>query len=95
MTGTKTATSRVPGDRCVAVLPRVMWQDEPGRLWDVPPMLRLAIRGQGGAAAEVRFGIPVRHDNRERTPPLVHLKVLCGLGDQGEPGLTVTLPAED
>jgi hypothetical protein len=41
----------------------------------------------------VRFGVHVRNDNRERTPPLVRLKALCGPGDQGEPVLTVMLPA--
>ena len=56
-------------------------------------MLRFAIRGQDGG--EVRFGVHVRNDNRERTPPLVRLKALCGPGDQGEPFVTVMLPDED
>ena len=79
--------------RCVAVPQGVLGQDEAGRLWDVLTMLRYALRRQGGA--EVRFGVHVRNDNRERTPPLVRLKALCGLGDRGEPVLTVLMPDED
>jgi hypothetical protein len=47
-----------------------------------------------GGKAEVRFSIHVRQDNRERTPPLVRLKALCGPGDQGEPVIAVMLPDE-
>jgi hypothetical protein len=43
----------------------------------------------------VRFGVRVRNDNREGTPPLVRLKAVCGPGDQREPVLTVMLPGED
>ncbi len=57
-------------------------------------MLRLAI-GRSAGGAELRFGVHVRNDNRERTPPLVCLKALCGPGDQGEPVLTVMLPDQD
>jgi hypothetical protein len=80
-------------ERCVAVPPGVLCQDEAGRLWDVLTMLRFAIRGQDGP--EVRFGVHVRNDNREGTPPLVRLKALCGPGDQGEPVVTVLMPEED
>jgi hypothetical protein len=58
-------------------------------------MLRFAIRGQRGGAPELRFGVHVRNDNRERTPPLVRLKAVCGPGDQGAPVVTVMLPTED
>jgi len=78
----------------VAVPPGVVCQDEAGRLWDVLVMLRFAIRGNKDAS-EVRFGVHVRNDNRERTPPLVWLKALCGPGDQGEPVVTVLMPDED
>jgi hypothetical protein len=44
---------------------------------------------------EVRFGVHVRNDNRERTPPLVRLKGLCGPGDDGEPVITVMMVGED
>jgi hypothetical protein len=78
--------------RCVSVPPGVLFQDEAGRLWDVCWMLRCAI-GRNGA--EVRFAVHVRNDNRERMPPLVPLKALCGPGDQGEPVITVIMPEED
>jgi hypothetical protein len=72
----------------------VVFQDEEGRLWDVLWLLRVAI-GRGGGGPEVRFGVHVRNDNQERTPPLVRLKALCGPGDNGEPVFTVMLPEED
>jgi hypothetical protein len=71
----------------------VACQDEAGRLWDVLFLLVLAARRSEGA--EVRFGVHVRNDNREGTPPLVQLKALCGPGDDGEPVITVMLPDED
>jgi hypothetical protein len=74
--------------RCVAVPPGVLCQDEAGRLWDVVRLLRWAIRGSNDGAREVRFGVHVRNDNRERTPPLVRLKAVCGPGDEGEPVIT-------
>jgi hypothetical protein len=43
----------------------------------------------------VRFGVHVRDDNRDRTPPLVRLKAVCGPGDQGEPVITVMVLDED
>ena len=79
---------------CVAVPPGVLCQDEAGRLWDVLTMLRWAVRGGKGGAREVRFGVHVRNDSRDRTPPLVRLKAVCGPGDRGEPVLTVLLAEE-
>jgi hypothetical protein len=70
-------------------------QDESGRLWDVLWVLRCAVRGNGGGAREVPFGVHIRHDNRDRTPPLVRLKAICGPGDEGEPVVTIMLPTED
>jgi hypothetical protein len=32
----------------------------------------------------VRFGVHVRNDSRDRTPPLVRLKAVCGPGDHSE-----------
>jgi hypothetical protein len=81
--------------QCVAVPPGVACQDASGRLWDVLWMLRCAIRGSSDGAREVRFGVHVRNDNRDRTPPLVRLKALCGPGDEGEPVMTVMVPDED
>jgi len=78
---------------CVTVPPGVRCQDEAGRLWDVLWLLRLAIFGKD--AQEVRFAVHVRNDNRERTPPLVRLKALCGPDDDGSPCITVLLPDED
>jgi hypothetical protein len=88
------ALTQAAWERCVSVPPGVACQDEAGRLWDVAWMLACAIR-RGGCGAEVRFGVHVRNDNRDRTPPLVRLKALCGPGDGGEPVITVMLPEED
>jgi hypothetical protein len=85
------ALTRAAWERCVTVPPGVACQDEAGRLWDVVWLLRCAV-GQGGP--EVRFGVHVRNDNRERTPPLVRLKALCGPGDDGAPCITVMLADE-
>jgi hypothetical protein len=88
------ALTRAAWERCVSVPPGVACQDEAGRLWDVLWMLRCAIgRSDGGRV--VRFALHVRNDNRDRTPPLVRLKALCGPGDEGEPCITVLLPEED
>jgi hypothetical protein len=65
----------------VAVQPGVLCQDEAARLWDVLWLLALAARR--GTGPEVRFGVHVRNDNRERTLPLVRLKALCGPDDDG------------
>jgi hypothetical protein len=81
--------------RCVTVPPGVACQDEAGRLWDVLTMLRFAVRGPGGDAPELRFGVHVCNDNRDRTPPLVRLKAVCGPGDDGAPVVTVMLPEKD
>lgn len=80
--------------KCVAVPTGVHLQDEPGRLWDVLWMLSCAISRRPNGRV-VLFGLRVRNDNRERTPPLVRLKALCGPGDQGELVLTIMLPDED
>ena len=40
-------------------------------------MLRCAI-GLGNGGVEVRFGVHVRNDNRDCTPPEVKLKAICG-----------------
>jgi hypothetical protein len=80
--------------KCVAVPPGVLYQEESGRLWDLLWLLACAARRDGNGPA-VCFGVHVRNDNRERTPPLVRLKALCGPGDRGEPVITVMMPAED
>jgi hypothetical protein len=88
------ALTRAAWERCVAVPPGVVCQDEAGRLWDVLWLLACAVRG-GAGGQEVRFGVHVRNDNRDGTPPLVRLKALCSPGDQGEPVVTVMMPDED
>ena len=57
--------------------------------------LAAALAARRGTGPEVRFGVHVRNDNRERTPPLVQFKALCGPGDGGEPIITVMQPEED
>jgi len=89
------ALTAVVWAKCVAVPPGVLCQDEAGRLWDVLTMLRFAARRQGGGGSELRFGVHVRNDNRDHTPPLVRLKALCGPGDQGEAVVTVLMLDED
>jgi hypothetical protein len=89
------ALTAAVGAKCVAVLPGVLCQDEAGRLWDLLWMLRCAVRGDSGAGPAARFTLHVRNDNRNRTPPLVHLKALTGPGDRGEPVITIMLPQED
>jgi hypothetical protein len=84
------ALTRAAWGRCVTVPAGVACQDEAGRLWDVLWMLRCAV-GRGGSGPEVRFGVHVRQDNRERTPPLARLKALCGPGDDSEPCITVMM----
>jgi hypothetical protein len=80
--------------KCVAVPPGVVCQDEAGRLWDVLTMLRWAVRGSKDGAREVRFGVHVCNDNRERTPPLVQLNAQSSPSDQGEPVISVMLSDE-
>src|SRR5215475_1446954 len=79
-------------ERCVSVPPGVVCQDEAGRLWDVVYLLRCAVGRSSGA--EVRFGVHVHNDNRDRTPPLVRLKAVSGPGDDGGPVINVMLPDE-
>jgi hypothetical protein len=88
------ALTRAVWERWVAVPPGVICQDESGRLWDVLYLLRWAV-GRSDDGPVVRFGVHVRNDNREGTPPLVRLKAVCGPGDQGEPVVTIMLPDED
>ena len=71
----------------------VQCQDETGRLWDVLWMFRCRAKIEGGRA--FNYSLHVRNDNRDRTPPLVHLKAVCGPGDDAEPVITIMLPEED
>ncbi|MEO6787366.1 MAG: DUF6573 family protein, partial [Chthoniobacteraceae bacterium] len=79
----------------VSVPDGVCCQDEKGRLWDIVWMLRCAARRTSGS--QMLFGLHVRNDNRDRTPPLVNLKAVCGPRDIDDPSpaITVLLSDED
>jgi hypothetical protein len=89
------ALTRAVWEKCVAVPPGVVCQDEAGRLWDVLWMLLCAVRRTPSDTDTIHFQLHVRNDNREGTPPLVRLKAIVGPGDNREPVLTVLLPEED
>jgi hypothetical protein len=88
------ALTRATWCRCVEVPAGIECQDEAGSLWDIVWLLACAVR-RGGAGPEVRFGVHVRDDDREGTPPPVRLKAVCGPGDDGDPDVTVITPEED
>jgi hypothetical protein len=79
------ALTRACWERCVAVPPGVACQDEAGGLWDVLFLLALVARRSDGD--EVRFAVHARNDDRERTPPLVRLKAICGLATRASRSL--------
>ena len=58
-------------------------------------MLRMAARRTSGP--EMMFKLHVRNDNRDRTPPLVMLKAVCGPLDIDDlrPAITILMPDED
>ena len=87
--------TRTVWESYVAVPDGVRCQDEKGRLWDIVWMLRCAARRTSGP--QMLFGLHVRNDNRDRTPPLVNLKAVCGPRDidDPQPAITVMLPDED
>jgi hypothetical protein len=127
------ALTRAVWQRCIAVPPGVLFQDEAGRLWDLllkairkltlapqgltamgfpAPLVFQVLRGQrlsgkdsllmlccaitqqqGGRV--VPFALHIRNGNRDRIPPLVRLKAVCGPGDDGSPCITVMLADED
>ena len=101
-----TDTAREAGFRYPVALTLAVWcdyvkvpkgvsgQDESGRLWDILTMLTFAARKSRGES-EIRFRLHVRNDNRERTPPLIELKAVCGPNDDGSPCVTVMQPSED
>ena len=86
------AMTRTVWSKYVEVPEGVKCQDESGRLWDILWMLRAQVRRGGDT---LLFKLHVRSDNRDRIPPLVTLKAVCGPGDSGEPVITIMLPAED
>jgi hypothetical protein len=76
-----------------AVPDGVRCQDEKGRLWDIVWMLRCAARRTSGP--QMLFGLHVRNDNRDRTPPLVNLKAVCGPRDIDDPAPAITIMLRD
>ena len=97
-------TAKEAGIRYPVVLTRAVWesyvqvpdgveaQDEPGRLWDILWMFRVATkRSKGGD--RINFSLYVRNDNR--LPRVVTLKAICSPGDDAEPVITIMLPDED
>jgi hypothetical protein len=88
------ALTRAVWERCVKVPPGVECQDEAGRLWDVLWLLRVAIEGSDGGS-ELCYGVHVRNDNWEQTPPLVQLRALCRPNDDGSPCINVLMPGEE
>jgi hypothetical protein len=87
--------TRAVWENYVRVPDGVRCQDEKGRLWGIVSMLRCAARRTSGP--QMLFGLHVRNDNRDRTPPLVNLKAVCGPRDIDDPSaaITVMLPDED
>ena len=87
--------TRAVWENYVRVPDGVRCQDEKGRLWDIVWMLRCAARRTNGP--QMRFQLHVRNDNRDRTPPLVTLKAVCGPRDIDDPApaITIMLPDED
>ena len=88
------ALTRTVWNAYVEVPARVEGQDEAGRLWDILFMLRHAAH-RSDTGSVILFRLHVRNDNRDRTPPLVELKAICGPNDDGNPCITVMLPGED
>ncbi|HSS52586.1 MAG TPA: DUF6573 family protein [Thermoanaerobaculia bacterium] len=86
------ALSRAVWESYVTVPPKVVAQDEPGRLWDILWMASLAAR-RNRDASEVHFTVSVRNDNRQPRPK--RLKCAVGSGDRGEAVITILLPEED
>ena len=86
--------TRAVWESYVRVPEGVQAQDEKGRLWDIVWMLRCAARRTSGP--QMTFHLHVRNDNRDRMPPIVTLKAVCGPLDidNPEPAITV-LPDED
>lgn len=99
-------TAREAGFRFPVALTRAVWnayvevprgvrlQDEAGRLWDILSMARFAIQRSRTAGDRLVFGVHVRNDNRDRTPPLRQLRLIVGPGDTAEPVMTIMLETE-
>jgi len=81
--------TRAVWENYVRVPDGVRGQDEKGRLWDIVWMLRMSARRTSGP--QMTFKLHVRNDNRDRTPPLVTLKAVCGPRDIDDPAAAITV----
>lgn len=86
------ALTRAVWESYVTVPPKVVAQDESGRLWDILWMASLAARCNRNAG-EVRFTVSVRNDNRLPRPR--RLKCVVDSGDEGEAVITILLSGKD
>lgn len=73
-----------------------VYQDEPGRLWDVLFVAAHAIRTAEGSGSRMLFSLSrVPRDGRSVKAGTVQLKLIVGPGDEGDPVVTILLPEED
>ena len=79
----------------VTVPPKVVGQDEAGRLWDIVWMLRHAIKNMPSESDRIPVCLHVRNNNRSANP--VKLIATCGPLDMNDPrpAITVMTPDED
>ncbi len=77
-------------------------QASPRAVSPLRPISFLKLAAKTGSANAVgcmtfrfdREAVVVEADAGDRTPPLVHLKALCGPDDDGAPCITVMMPEE-
>lgn len=89
------ALTRSVYEQYVRVPPKVVAQDERGRLHDLLYMLLVAIKREGVDDDTVFYSLHVRNDNKPGTPPLVQLRAVCGPGDDSRPTITIMCVDED
>jgi len=76
----------VPNDKLIE-----MGQSIEGRLWDALWMFR--VNALKSKSSEMNFEVYfLKNDNKQE---LIHLKSICGPGDDAEPVITIMLPDED
>jgi hypothetical protein len=87
--------TRTVYDAYVTVPPGVTGQDEPGRLWDILWITRMAIKIAPPFAVRVPVVLYVRNDNRASRP--VRLLAVCSATDidDARPAITIMMPDED
>jgi hypothetical protein len=67
------------------------WQDSTGRLWDVLHMGQDAIRRSKEGGTVLVYSLIMHVGNRKNYT----VKLVCGLGDDAEPVVTLMRPEED